>query len=135
MQGTKPTNCKGRAGNDEGIGKYTTTNESVIDYMIARPKLFEEVKDFEISDFNPLFFLMFTVQFLTFGIVSRTKKTFPLNKQKIVRKIRWDGTRNSDFMENLDNGDLERLNDLLENFSPIGDQINSDVELFVKQTK
>ena len=35
----------GRVGKDEGVGKYTTKNESVIDYAIAPPDLFVERKN------------------------------------------------------------------------------------------
>ena len=44
----------GRLGNDANLGKYTTRNLSVIDYTIATPDLFEELKDFDVLDFNPI---------------------------------------------------------------------------------
>ena len=107
-------------------------NESVIDYMIAPPELFEEVKDFQISDFNPLFSDVHCA--ISFGILSKTKPIPLLKNHEIMSKIKWENAKNSVFVENIDNVLLEKLENLLDNFSPAGDQTNANIELFVKQT-
>ena len=100
--------------------------------MIAPPELFVEVKDFEISDFNP--FLSDVHCAMSFGILSKTKQNLSLKNHNVVQKIKWDEGKSSVFVENIDTGDLERLKNLLENFSASGNQINADIELFVQQT-
>ena len=44
----------GRVGRDKGIGKFTTKNQSTIDYCLASPQLFPQFVDFEIQEFNSL---------------------------------------------------------------------------------
>ena len=71
---------------------------------------------------------------MSFGVLSKTKQNLSLKNHNIVQKIKWDETKSSVFVENIDTGDLERLKNLLENFSASENQINADIELFVQQT-
>ena len=74
----------GRVGKDDGVGKYTTRNESVIDYAIAPPDLFVEIKEFEILDFNPL---MSDVHCpIIFSLLAKPKKETPLVAKNLVKK-------------------------------------------------
>ena len=43
----------GRLGKDAKLGKHTTRNLSVIDYTLTTPDLFDDIKDFDVLDFNP----------------------------------------------------------------------------------
>ena len=122
----------GRVGKDEGVGKYTTKNNSVIDYVLAPPDLFVEIKDFEIQDFNPL---MSDVHCpIIFSLLSKTKNNISSITNKAIKKIKWDVSKNSDFVENIDSGELENLHTMLQNFSPSGNSENSEIELFVNLT-
>ena len=45
----------GRAGEDRGVGKATTKNNSLIDYVIGSPYILSKVKNFKVNPFDPLF--------------------------------------------------------------------------------
>lgn len=45
----------GRAGNDSSLGKCTTKDNSVIDYFLVNPTLFEHINEFEVHPFDRLF--------------------------------------------------------------------------------
>ena len=44
----------GRAGEDKGIGKYTTTGHSVVDYMIMSFNILRYLNNFRVHEFDPL---------------------------------------------------------------------------------
>ena len=44
----------GRCGKDQNIGKATTTENSLIDYIIGSPFIFNKVRDFRVHEFDPL---------------------------------------------------------------------------------
>ena len=44
----------GRAGGDRKVGKFTTQNDTVIDYFLVSPTLFNEISEFEVLDFNEI---------------------------------------------------------------------------------
>ena len=44
----------GRAGEDKGIGKYTTTRHSVVDYMIMSSDMLRYLNNFRVHEFDPL---------------------------------------------------------------------------------
>ena len=45
----------GRTGEDRNIGRATTTNDTLIDYVIGSPYLLSKVKHFKVDSFDPLF--------------------------------------------------------------------------------
>ena len=47
--------ANGRIFNDQGIGKTTCKNVSLVDYLLLTPNLFDVISDFDIIDFNPMF--------------------------------------------------------------------------------
>ena len=97
----------GRVGKDEGVGKYTTKNNSVIDYAIAPPDLFVEITDFEILDFNPL---MSDVHCpIIFSLLSKTKNNIPLVTNKAVKKSSGSCKKTQILWKTLTVGNLKIL--------------------------
>ncbi|CAG2247210.1 unnamed protein product [Mytilus edulis] len=47
--------ANGRIGKDKCIGKTTCKDASLVDYLIVSPHLFDEIVDFEVIEFNPMF--------------------------------------------------------------------------------
>ena len=45
----------GRVGSDKGVGKSTTTENSIMDYVIGSVHLMQSVSHFQIHDFDPIF--------------------------------------------------------------------------------
>jgi hypothetical protein len=45
----------GRKGDDNNVGKHTSTGGSVIDYALVSPSLFSRVCNFKVHDFNAMF--------------------------------------------------------------------------------
>ena len=46
--------ANGRVGKDKNIGNFSTKNDTLIDYCLANPGLFQNIADFEMEEFNPL---------------------------------------------------------------------------------
>ena len=53
----RPRVCflNGRLGDDENVGKVTTTHDTVVDYMIGSPKLFQYAGSFVIEEYDVIF--------------------------------------------------------------------------------
>ena len=51
-----------------------------------------------------------------------------------MKKIKWDVSKNSDFVENIDSGEIEKLYTMLQNFSPSENFENSEIETLVNIT-
>ena len=81
----------GRVGKDKGLGKYTTKNDSVLDYMLAPPALFNEIYDFEILEFNPILSDVHCP--IVFNTPSEIKDSKPLCNAILVQKIKWEGSK------------------------------------------
>ena len=122
----------GRLGKDANQGKYTTRNLSVIDYTLTTPDLFDDLKDFEILDFNPLLSDVHCP--LIFSLLAHSKEPETQKCIQKIPKIRWDGSKNSEFLNNIDDQEIESLNRLLDNFSPEPESTDIEIENFVKIT-
>ena len=70
----------GRLGPDGRVGRCTTTNDSLIDYTIASPELFQEIEDFQILDFND--FTSDVHNAMVFSLVSCKKE--PKNRASVL---------------------------------------------------
>ena len=122
----------GRLGKDAKLGKVTTRNFSVIDYTITTPNLFEELKDFDVLEFNPILSDVHCP--LTFSLLTKLKEPKHQKVTQNTPKIRWDGSKNLEFLNNIDDQEVEILNRLLDNFIPSADSNDQEIENFVKIT-
>ena len=121
----------GRLGPDGEVGRCTTKNDSLIDYTIASPELFQEIEDFQILDFND--FTSDVHNAMVFSLVSCKKE--PKNGASVERvsKIKWEGSKNGDFLKNIDEQEVASLFSLLESFNPNDISDKSHVDLFTKK--
>ena len=121
----------GRLGRDAGLGKCTTKNNSLIDYTIASPELFNEIKDFEILDFNN--FMSDVHNPMIFSLTCSAKEPETKNMGVRVSKIKWDGSKNCEFLRNINDHDVVSLLSLIENFNPNNISDESNVDLFIQK--
>ena len=100
----------GRIGKDKAIGKTTSNECSLIDYFIVSSKLFKNISEFEVIDFDPLLSdvhcrLHVSIQadplseMLTGNISSKTKT------------VKWKQNKREQFIENI-TLKLSTINDL-----------------------
>ena len=82
--------------------------------MLAPPALFNEIYDFEILEFNPILSDVHCP--IVFNTPSKIKDSKPLCNAILVQKIKWEGSKNSVFVDNISNEDVETLDNLLLNF-------------------
>ena len=122
----------GRLGQDSGVGKFTTTNNTVIDYTVASPELFTEIEDFEILDFNR--FMSDVHNPMTFSLISKTRESQSCSSKQKITKIRWEGSKNDEYLQNIDEGEVNGLLDLLEKFQPSDNSNESEIKLFLCKT-
>ena len=71
---------------------------------------------------------------MVFSLVSCKKE--PKNRASVERisKIKWEGSKNGDFLKNIDEQEVASLFSLLESFNPNDISDNSHVDLFTKKT-
>merc|ERR1711867_109209 len=94
----------GRAERDAGIGKFTTRNNSVIDYALASPDLFSYIQGFEIQEFNTVL----SDVHAPLSLELKCKKIATSEpKIKISPKPKWDPAKKSVFVENLHCAELD----------------------------
>ncbi len=102
----------GRVGQDKQIGKVTTTKGTVVDYMIASPKLFKQICDFYIDDFDPLFsdihqkMKLVLDKKLNSKPSSKNRKHEHKNSTKIGK---WKNEKKMNFLENLNSDEINKL--------------------------
>ena len=119
-------------GQDRGVGKFTTTNNSVIDYTVASPELFPEIEDFKILEFNR--FMSDVHNPMTFSLTSNTSEPKSNSLEQKVTKIKWDGTKNDAYLNNIDESEVEELLRLLEKFKPSANSNEAEIEIFLQKT-
>ena len=122
----------GRLGRDAGIGKCTTTNDSLIDYTIISPEIFDEISDFQILEFNNFFSDVHKP--MIFSLKSSAMEPEAKPNVERVSKIKWEGSKNFEFFQNIDDQEVASLSSLLESFDPneISDELN--VDIFIQKT-
>ena len=101
----------GRAGRDAGIGKFTTRNNSVIDYALASPDLFSYIEGFEIQEFNTVL----SDVHAPLSLELKCKKIATSEpKIKISPKPKWDPAKKPVFVENLHCAELDLVKEKLD---------------------
>ena len=102
-------NClilNGRVGSDKGIGKLTCKNKSVVDYIIATPKLLNYVADFSVLEFSCLFSDAHCPIMLSLDVNNVDDSTDALNNDNMspsITKIKpWEMEKSNVFSSNID---------------------------------
>ena len=98
----------------EMIQKILFSSKSVIDYTVASHELFAEIEDFQILEFNR--FMSDVHNPTTFNLTSRKRETKSSSHQQKVTKIKWEGSKNDAYLQNIDDRKVEELLGLLEKF-------------------
>ena len=96
----------GRAGTDRLIGNATTTDGSVIDYVIGSPFLLSKIKHFNINDFDSLFSdkhrsIEWFFSNDNAGANSRNNNYKPPQVSN-TNSVYWDPNKATDFIANID---------------------------------
>ena len=102
----------GRVGQDI-VGKQTSENSSVVDYILGTAHLFESVENFEILDFNRLYSDIHCPLTL---VINAKKNDMCMNRvyEQNVNKIRpWKVEKINDFRNNIDGCILQRIREKL----------------------
>ena len=71
---------------------------------------------------------------MTFSLISSLNVTESKAKLERVPKIKWEGSKNCDFLKNIDDQEVARLYGLLENFNPNNISDESNVDFFIQIT-
>ena len=119
----------GRIGVDNCKGCFTTTRNSVVDYVIGSPYLLSKCVDFEICDFNNLYSdihrgIHFTLKSIMNDQLSRDStqpyvKTNPNNQASI-----WDENKKSQLVNSI----------FIEKVEILSDKINSENDMNIDET-
>ena len=141
----------GRAGYDKFLGKATTTDNSVIDYVIGSPALLRKTQSFNVRNFDPLFSdkhcaIQFSIsrgQAMESPEVScdGTPPPTPGVRQNLTMIGKWAPEKSAEFAENIDaariqsilmNGDNLPINNLIEEINSV--LLNGAADTFGKKT-
>ena len=121
----------GRAGEDRNIGKATTRDNTLIDYVIGSPYLLSKVKIFKVHPFDPLFsdrHCLIEWQLNSNKNISTKmgNKSSPCPENSNI-PIFWDPNKSKDFLDNLDR---DKISYMIENFDALTiNQITNDLKL------
>ena len=140
--------ANGRLGDDRYIGKTTCKNVSVVDYVIASPKILTYLTKFSIADFNTIFSYVHCA--IEFNLKSNPPNVIPGNTdtstgenypdacQNIKYTKQWNESIEKDYLSHLLNSSntIQALNtdmeNLLENLPLNQNQIDNFAERFSK---
>ena len=111
----------GRCGNDKGIGRATTTANTVVDYVIGTPFLLSRVAKFDILDYDPLFSdmhhqIIFEIKTTNDNVNVHQEadvKEPDVDESKAIGTNvgKWVESKKGDFIDNID---IDKINTLLE---------------------
>lgn len=96
------------------MGKFTTRNNTTIDYCIANPNLFYELSHFEISDFNPILSDVHCP--ITVGIKAKLWNEQEQKESGVNQgKYKWKPEKSKQFEENLCKAKISEIENKLTN--------------------
>ena len=122
--------ANGRVGRDKNIGKFTTKNETVIDYCLASSHFLQEIHAFEVEEFNPILSDVHCV--VSLEIKSHVAKKENLENIKVVKKCRWDPKYSEKYLKNLDQTKIEKIQNSLDSIVTLETQ-NEDISDILNQ--
>ena len=143
----------GRAGEDKGIEKYTTTRHSVVDYMIMSSNMLRYLSNFRVREFDPLLSdihcpiscCIATDNFAEtkFQEIGKDKSVFNSSVAQNTPTAKWIKEKPSDFIKNISQEKVKTLCAYLEslvdstniNATTINQIIDKMGEIFVEASK
>ena len=120
----------GRAGGDRKVGKFTTQNDTVIDYFLVSPTLFNEISEFEVLDFNEIISDVHCAIVTSLRCISQELQDIEKIVDPLFKKP-WDPSKKDTFMANLDESKINELEISLENLSK-NDDLDQNLNAIVK---
>ena len=116
----------GRVGEDYGIGKYTFVGHrgcSVVDYVLAKPELFDFITHFKVHEPNILSDHCLLTFSFEFGVIEEVNMQSDRN-ENVKGKYKWKKELKKEFIDEIENDiTTKKLSSLNEKIS---DCINSD---------
>ena len=103
-----------RFGKDKGIGKCTSRDISLIDYVVSSTASLKTIKDFEVLDFDPLFSdihcpLHFKIEFET---KHQTENRQQFQQYQRNTPMKWNQNSKQTFIDNIDRETVESIHRL-----------------------
>ena len=106
----------GRWGDDKLVGKPTSTDNTVIDYMICSPVLITKAAHFYVHDFDNLFsdkhcIVELVLEGSTVGCHKREPATHNSTQESVQLEVfgKWDSERKAEYADNIVQGNVENL--------------------------
>jgi len=124
----------GRVGQDKNNGQFTYRETSVIDYAFSTPECFEFFEDFAVIETDALFSDGHNLLSLTLntrvGVRGAGEKTTDNSS-----RIKWDASKQNEFIANIDCERLARAKRLCESDSPqVIDTVTEEISLIFQQS-
>ena len=114
----------GRSGTAQYYGDYTTSKNSIVDYVIGSPMLLSKVKDFAVNEFDPMFSdIHCGIEFsLNIACTATVPPPPPLAKpspdtieNSTEQGYIWDSVKKQEFVNNINMQQVNRLYEEIEN--------------------
>ena len=111
--------CNGRMCNDKGVGKFTSKDASVVDYVIGSISFLKLVQNFSVLDSSKLFSDIHTPLFLKVTCAEKPNDVTQKDETPGTEKIKqWDNEKLKSFVENIDQ---VQVNDILSQLTDMGE--------------
>ena len=121
--------ANGRIFNDQGIGKTTCKNVSLVDYLLLTPNLFDVISDFDIIEFNPMFADVHNRIHFNLSLSNRVIDNSEINLDTpgCIKKprIKWKPNKANDFIHVL----IDDHNDVLVNINNVLDEFDNRTQV------
>ena len=124
--------ANGRIGFDKDIGKATSHQKSLIDYLIVSPDLFPFVSEFDVIDFNPIFSDVHCRLHFKLSMSSKQGLIDCDPVECVPKPKRWVADKKTLFNENIESKvNLDEMINNLTMLDPRSDSYASDLNDFV----
>jgi len=111
--------CNGRMCNDKGVGKFTSKDASVVDYVIGSISFLKLVQHFSVLDSSKLFSDIHTPLSLKVKCAEKPNDVTQKDETPGAEKIKqWDNEKLNSFVENIDQ---VQVDDILSQLTDMGE--------------
>lgn len=127
----------GRVDTDEGIGKFTCDERSVVDYIISAPKLFPHIDHFSVQPFDGNYSdkhnaLLLFLRVLNPVLLKTSEEVVDKSTKNTSHlSAKWSSDKSDDFKHNLDHTKVNEIQDTLTDLLAESDSNQADIDTVV----
>ncbi|CAC5398495.1 unnamed protein product [Mytilus coruscus] len=127
--------ANGRICDDAGIGKFTCSEISIVDYFIVSPELFPFITEFQVVDFDPLISDVHCRLHVKFSTLATNDLHNNNPVEGASKPVRWISDKKNQFVDKVENSlllDVDELTNRIDEFDVNSISFQTDLDTFVE---